>query len=73
MNWSGCDVVEVLPERMSGAPVFKGTRIPVEALFLNLKAGATVDEFLEWYPDANREQVDLVLSFVAGADVKTAA
>ena len=75
MNWEGCSAVEVRPDKVSGAPVFAGTRIPVEALFENLKAGATVEEFLEWYPDAKREYVDAILSFVAGhdADAKAAA
>ncbi len=51
---------------MSGVPVFTGTRIPVLTLFENLKAGATVDEFLEWFPGSDRAQVELVLDFVSG-------
>ena len=42
---------------MSGAWVFKGTRLPVRALFENLESGATVDEFLAWYEGVSREQV----------------
>ena len=41
--------------------LFKGTRVPVRALFENLEGGATVDEFLEWFPGVTREQVEAVL------------
>ena len=46
---------------MSGAWVFKTTRVPVRALFENLEYGATVNEFLTWFPGATREQVKAVL------------
>jgi uncharacterized protein (DUF433 family) len=51
MNWKGCAAVESRNDQLSGAVVFAGTRIPVATLFENLKAGATVDEFLEWFPE----------------------
>ena len=47
---------------MSGAWLFKGTRVPVKALFENLEGGASVNEFLEWFPGVRREQVDAVLA-----------
>lgn len=50
---------------MSGAWVFKGTRIPVSALFENLKSGATLDEFVEWFPGVTRVQVEVVLEHEA--------
>jgi len=46
---------------MSGAWVFKTTRVPVRALFENLEDGATVNEFLTWFPGVTREQVEGVL------------
>lgn len=46
---------------VSGAFVFRGTRVPVKALFENLEDGATVDEFLQWFPGVTREQIDSVL------------
>lgn len=73
MNWEGCDAVEAREGKMSGAFVFVGTRIPVATLFENLKAGATVDEFLEWYPGSKRSQIELVLGFVAGEEPQEAA
>ena len=60
-GWETCPAVERDPERVSGAWVFRGTRIPVRALFENLKDGATIDEFLEWFPGVTRIQVENVL------------
>jgi uncharacterized protein (DUF433 family) len=65
LDWSDCVVVERTPERVSGAWVFKQTRVPVVALFENLESGATVDEFLEWFPGVSREQVQAVLEHAA--------
>jgi uncharacterized protein (DUF433 family) len=73
MNWEGCNAVESRADKLSGAVVFTGTRIPVAALFDNLKAGATVDEFLEWFPGSDRNQVNAVLSFIAGQEPQQAA
>ena len=61
LNWSHCAVVERMPGKVSGAWVFKGTRVPVKALFENLEDGARVDDFLEWFPGVTREQVEAVL------------
>ena len=61
LDWSQCPAVERNPEKVSGAWVFRGTRVPVRALFENLEAGARVDEFLEWFPGVAREQVEAVL------------
>jgi uncharacterized protein (DUF433 family) len=55
--------VVVDPEIMSGAPVFKGTRVPVAALLDNFAAGLTLDEFLDNFPTVTREQAIEVLKF----------
>jgi uncharacterized protein (DUF433 family) len=55
--------INVDPEIVSGTPVFKGTRVPVDALFNNLTAGVSLDEFLENFPSVSREQVLAVLKF----------
>ena len=60
-NWSKCPAVERNPRKISGAWAFTGTRVPVYALFENLESGATVKEFLEWYPDVEEWQVRAVL------------
>ena len=64
-NWHTCEAVEVDPRTVGGAWVFRGTRIPVRALFENLEDGATVDDFLEWFPGVTRAQVEAVLSHAA--------
>ena len=51
------------PEILSGAPVFRGTRVPVAALLDNLAAGLALDEFLDNFPTVTREQAILVLEF----------
>jgi uncharacterized protein (DUF433 family) len=61
LDWKQCPAVERVPGKVGGAWLFKGTRVPVTALFENLQAGARVDEFLEWFPGVTREQVELVL------------
>jgi uncharacterized protein (DUF433 family) len=61
LDWSQCPAVERHPEKVSGAWLFKGTRVPVKALFENLEAGARLEEFLEWFPGVSREQVEAVL------------
>ena len=53
--------ITVDPEILSGVPVFRGTRVPVAALFDNLDAGLTLDEFLDNFPTVSREQAIQVL------------
>jgi uncharacterized protein (DUF433 family) len=57
LDWNACPAVERTPERVSGAWVFKGTRVPVKALFENIEEGAGVNDFLQWFPGVTREQV----------------
>jgi uncharacterized protein (DUF433 family) len=64
LNWSKCSDVESVPGKMSGAWVFKGTRLPIATLFDNLAHGASLKDFLEWYPGVSEEQVQAVLKFV---------
>ena len=61
LDWSKCDAVERDPGKVSGAWTFKGTRVPVKALFENLEDGACVGDFLECFPGVTREQVEAVL------------
>ncbi|MDD5261105.1 MAG: DUF433 domain-containing protein [Methylacidiphilales bacterium] len=61
LDWTQCDAVERHPDRVSGAWVFRGTRVPVRALFENIEDGARVNDFLEWFPGVTRQQVEAVL------------
>jgi uncharacterized protein (DUF433 family) len=65
LDWTSCNAVERHADRLSGAWVFRGTRVPVSALFTNLEGGATVDEFLDWFPGVSRDQVAAVLEHAA--------
>jgi uncharacterized protein (DUF433 family) len=49
LDWSQCPAVESIPGKVSGAWVFKDTRMPVSLVFENLEAGATIDEITEWF------------------------
>lgn len=62
MDWSLCPEVERTQGKVGGAWVFVGTRVPVKALFENIEGGATVEEFLAWFPGVGRAQVDAVLA-----------
>ena len=64
LDWSQCPAVESVPGRVSGAWVFRGTRMPVSTVFENLEAGASIEEIMEWF-DVTREQVTAVLDFAA--------
>ena len=64
LDWSTCPAVESIPGKVSGAWVFKDTRMPVSIVFENLEAGATIDEIMEWF-HLRREQIVTVLEFAA--------
>lgn len=64
LDWSQCPAVESIPGRVSGAWVFRNTRMPVSVVFDNLEAGATIDEIVEWF-DVTPEQVKAVIEFAA--------
>ena len=66
-NWNNCPAVERVPGRASGAWIFSGTRIPLFALYENLASGATIDEFVEWFPGVEEWQVREVLEHEAKA------
>lgn len=65
IDWSTCPSVERDPQRVSGTWVFRGTRVPVSALFQNLEDGAQLSEFLEWFPGVTLEQARIVLEHAA--------
>jgi uncharacterized protein (DUF433 family) len=65
LDWSQCPAVESVPGKVSGAWVFRGTRMPVATVFENLEDGMTIDELIETYDGLTREQVQAVLEFAA--------
>ena len=65
IDWSACPGVESVPGKVSGNWVFRGTRLPVYALFENLAGGATTYDFMEWFDGADEADVKAVLQHVA--------
>ena len=63
LDWSQSPVVESIPGKVSGAWVFRGTRVPVSAIFENLKS-SPIEEILENF-HVTREQIQTVLDFAA--------
>ena len=65
IDWSKCPGVEQIPGKVSGAWLFTDSRLPVCTLFENLEAGATVEEFMEWFAPVDEWKVRAVLQHVA--------
>jgi len=63
LDWSQCPAVESIPGKVSGAWVFKGTRMPVQTVFANLEAGMSVMEITEVF-DVKAEEIEAVVHFV---------
>jgi uncharacterized protein (DUF433 family) len=57
-------LIEVNPKKMSGTPVFRGTRVPIQNLFDCIEEGETIDQFLDQFPTVTREQVNGILELV---------
>ena len=72
IDWSTCPAVERDAARVSGAWVFRGTRVPIAALFENLEGGAQVPQFVEWFPGVSLDQVRAVLEHAARSALATA-
>ena len=67
------NVIEVNPEKLSGTPVFAGTRVPIQNLFDYIEGGDTLEDFLEGFPPVTREQVVSVLELAKGSLLKETA
>jgi uncharacterized protein (DUF433 family) len=65
IDWSNCPEVESSADRVSGAWVFVGSRVPLAALFENLEDGVSVKEFTELFPGVRPAQARAVLEFAA--------
>lgn len=72
IDWSTCEAVERDPDRVSGAWLFRGSRVPVSALFENLEDGVAVGEFPELFPGVTLEQARLILDHAARSALATA-
>jgi uncharacterized protein (DUF433 family) len=73
MDWSRCELVEVIEGKVSGKPLVKGTRIPADAIVSNFLAGSPVEEVAENYPGATREQIERLLEFAGVMQLQRAS
>jgi uncharacterized protein (DUF433 family) len=64
LDWTKCAAVEIVPGKVGGAWVLRGTRLPVATIFQNLEDGLAIEEIMEQF-DVTREQVTAVLDFAA--------
>jgi uncharacterized protein (DUF433 family) len=73
VDWSDCSLVEVIPDKVSGAPLLKNTRLPVEAITSNYDAfrdqglshDAAIVETLDCYPEARIDNIKAILNYRA--------
>ena len=65
IDWSQCPALESVPGKLGGKWVIRGTRVPIEMLFVNLASGASVDDFVEWFEGIPRERYAELLQFLA--------
>jgi uncharacterized protein (DUF433 family) len=65
LDWSQCPAVESVPGKVSGAWIFRDTRMPVSAVFENPEDGLTIDDLIQLYDGLTRDQAEAVLDFAA--------
>ena len=73
MHWETCSAVERKPGKINGVGAFTGTRVPLHAVLENLASGATIYEFVEWFPGVDKQQVQAVLEHEAKASRRALA
>jgi uncharacterized protein (DUF433 family) len=65
MDWAGCEVVEIVPGKMSGVPVIRGSRVPADQVLENHEAGESVED-IAYNFDLKPDDIRAVLAFAAG-------
>jgi uncharacterized protein (DUF433 family) len=73
MDWSGCELVEVIPGKVSGRPLVKGTRVPADVIISNFEAGSPVEEIQENYPSLPLETVEALIAFAGARQFRSAS
>ncbi len=64
MNWTGCPIVEIVPDKVSGAPLVKGTRLPAQTVLDNFAAGVAEPEIAEMF-DVPVDTVHELIAYAA--------
>ena len=73
MNWNGCELVEVIPGKVSGVPLVKGTRVPADVIVSNYEAGSAVEEIGENYPSVPMATIKALISFARSHELQSAS
>lgn len=73
MDWTGCDLVEVIPGKVSGVPLIRGTRIPADIVVSSFEAGSDIEEIHENYPGASAETIQVLLAFARASRLRPAS
>jgi uncharacterized protein (DUF433 family) len=68
MEWSGCDVVETVPGKVSGRPILRGTRVPADAVVENFQSGESI-EAIAYNFDLNPDDIQKVLEYASAHQV----
>lgn len=72
MDWTGCELVEVIPGKVSGAPLVVGTRIPADVIVKNFSSGSPVEEIEENYPSLPRKTITALLAYAESRKLQPA-
>ena len=73
MDWTGCELVEVIPGKVSGRPLVKGTRIPADVIVENFEAGSPVEEIEENYPSLSLATICSLLNYAQARQMRRIA
>jgi uncharacterized protein (DUF433 family) len=73
MDWSGCDLVEVIEGKVSGKPIVVGTRIPADVIVSNFDAGSPLEEIAENYPGVSLESIKRLLAYAEAKRMRRAS
>jgi uncharacterized protein (DUF433 family) len=73
MDWTGCELVEVIPGKVSGRPLVKGTRIPADVIVENFEAGSPVEEIEENYPSLSLVTICSLLNYAQARQMRRIA
>lgn len=71
MNWSGCELVEIVPGKVSGRPIIKGTRILADTIVVDHQLGESIDEIHDNYPSLAHATIEKLLSYARFNDEQT--
>ncbi len=63
MDWSGCELVEVIPGKVSGVPLVVGTRIPADLIVGDYELGSTIEEIEVIYPSLSQDTIKTLIAF----------